>query len=172
MKQRIFCDMDGVLAEFNEGASLEELFSPGYFRYLPPLNNMVEAIRLLTNDPDVEIFVLSHVLTEQAAADKSEWLAKHLPEIKNEHQIFVPYGGIKSEHISDGILTSDVLLDDFTQNLRLWSGIAIKVLNGINFRKKTWKGHIVLGLSEPNTIATAIRAISKYEYEIRSKTGA
>ena len=172
MKQRIFCDMDGVLAVFNESASLEELFSPGYFRHLPPINNMVEALWQLSLHSDFEVFVLSHVLSEQAAIDKSEWLDEYIPEIDQEHRIFVPYGSRKSEYIPDGILITDVLLDDFTQNLRQWEGIPIKILNGINFSKKTWQGHIVSGLSQPHTIAIAIRGICQYEYEIRSNTGA
>lgn len=168
MKQRIFCDLDGVIAAFNTNASLEDLFTPGYFFKLPPMPQMVNAIKELAKDPDFDVYILSHVLSTQAASDKAAWLNQYLPELNSRH-IFVPYGSSKNDFIQGGVLYSDVLLDDFTPNLKAWDGIPIKVLNGINFTNKTWSGHMVLGLADWPIITTAIRALSSYEKRAREE---
>lgn len=164
-KQRIFVDMDGVLAIFIPGKSIEELCQPGYFKDLPPCLGMVKAIQQLLDSPVFEIYTLSHYLCPQALSDKQTWLDRHLPTLQREHRIFVPYGDSKCEYIPDGYRPDDVLLDDFSPNLRLWSshGIAIKVLNGMNWSKKTWGGHVVSALADEKIIATAIYAIATAE---------
>ena len=43
-KTRLFVDMDGTLAEWQEGTPLEEVCAPGYFAQLPPNENMAKAI--------------------------------------------------------------------------------------------------------------------------------
>lgn len=50
MKQRLFVDMDGTLAEFHPVHSMEELHAKGYFAGLPPQQNVVEAVRILNAD--------------------------------------------------------------------------------------------------------------------------
>lgn len=164
-KQRIFVDMDGVLAIFIPGKSIEELCQPGYFKDLPPCLGMVKAIQQLLDSPMFEIYTLSHYLCPQALSDKQTWLDRHLPTLQREHRIFVPYGDSKCEYIPYGYRPDDVLLDDFSPNLRLWSshGISIKVLNGLNWSKKTWRGHVISGLADEKIIATAIYAIIEAE---------
>lgn len=164
-KQRIFVDMDGVLAIFIPGKSIEELCQPGYFKDLPPCMGMVKAIQQLLDSPMFEIYTLSHYLCQQALSDKQAWMDQYLPSLQPEHRIFVPYGDSKCEYIPNGYRPDDVLLDDFSPNLRLWSshGIAIKVLNGLNWSKKTWSGHVVSALADEKLIATAIYAIATAE---------
>lgn len=169
MKQRIFVDMDGVLATFLPDASLEDLFTPGYFRYLPPMRNVVQAVNDLNRYPIFEVFILSHVLSEQAQADKDAWLDDYLPSMDKEHRIYVPYGTEKSLYIPGGIINTDVLIDDFTQNLQKWPAISIKLLNGINWSKKSWTGHVVSALADEKTIATALCAISKFEKDFLTR---
>ena len=43
-KARLFVDMDGTLAEWQEGTPLEEVCAPGYFAQLPPNENMAKAM--------------------------------------------------------------------------------------------------------------------------------
>lgn len=43
-KTRLFVDMDGTLAEWQEGTPLEEVCAPGYFAQLPPNENMAKAM--------------------------------------------------------------------------------------------------------------------------------
>lgn len=73
MKQRLFVDMDGTLAEFHPVHSMEELHAKGYFAGLPPQQNVVEAVRILNADTDVEVYILSAVLSDSKYAFSLFW---------------------------------------------------------------------------------------------------
>ncbi|MCF0150298.1 MAG: hypothetical protein HUJ80_02700, partial [Firmicutes bacterium] len=78
-KRRIFIDMDGVLCEFKEGSTMDELQTPGYFYGLLPRPAMLEALNYLLDQDAAEVFVLSSVLPaiETAAIrEKNDWLDK------------------------------------------------------------------------------------------------
>lgn len=141
---RIFIDIDGTLAHFIPCDTLEKLYEEGYFRNLPPHENVVEMTRILMSYKDVEVFVLSAYLTDSkyALKEKNEWLDKYLPELDAEHRIFMPCGEDKSKYIPGGVRPTDVLFDDYTKNLKEWAvrARAVKLLNGINYSNRTWKG--------------------------------
>jgi 5'(3')-deoxyribonucleotidase len=143
MMQRLFVDMDGTLAVFQPVDKLETLYEQGYFFDLKPNSNVVNAIRDIASRHQVEVFILSSVLSdsEYALDEKNAWLDKYLPEITRDHRIFPPCGQDKKDYIPDGIRRSDYLLDDYTANLILWQPPArgIKLLNGINHSSGTWK---------------------------------
>lgn len=143
--RRLFVDMDGVLAKWNNNLSSEdELFEKGYYRDLEPVENVVKTIKELHNmSNECEVFILSKYLEESefAYSEKKEWLAKYLPEINDEHIILVPYSSDKSKYIPGGIQHSDFLLDDYTKNLidfKENGGQGIKLKNGINGTKGSW----------------------------------
>ncbi|MBD8914738.1 MAG: hypothetical protein EGR77_01830 [Pseudobutyrivibrio sp.] len=142
-KPRLFVDMDGTLAVFNRIDKLETLYERGYFADLTPQANVVEAVRILQARSEVEVFVLSAVLTDSkyAQAEKNEWLNLYLPEIDESHRIFVPCGEDKTRYVPERISEDDVLLDDYTVNLNAWEPPAkgLKLLNGINGTKGTWQ---------------------------------
>ncbi|MBE5968822.1 MAG: hypothetical protein E7242_01165 [Lachnospiraceae bacterium] len=143
MGKRLFVDMDGTLAEFKPTSKLEDLYEKGYFLNLQPLPNVIDTIKKIKEEnPDIEVFILSAVLTDSkyALQEKNEWLDKYIPEIDDEHRIFPPCGEDKSKYIEGGVTMDDYLLDDYTFNLNSWDppGHGIKLLNGINFTKKTW----------------------------------
>ena len=142
-KPRLFVDMDGTLAVFNQIDKLETLYERGYFADLTPQVNVVEAVRMLQARDEVEVFVLSAVLTDSkyAQIEKNEWLNFYLPEIDESHRIFVPCGEDKTRYVPEKILEDDVLLDDYTVNLNAWEPPAkgLKLLNGINGTKGTWQ---------------------------------
>ena len=163
MKQRIFFDMDGTIVVFKQGKTLEEISEPGYFKKLPPVTNVLTAAKMIAMDNALEVFVLSHYMTECAKADKNEWLDRFIPEINDDHRIFVPYGMEKSDMIPKPKMSNDILIDDLSLNLHRWKGVGIKVLNGINGTKKTWKGYTVYSNSNPNIIATTIKALAEVE---------
>ena len=177
MAKRLFVDMDGTLAEWRTldlhldteeesnpllvAKKLEEiLLTPGYYYALKPMQNMLDAVSgICLREPDIEVFILSCYLEAKGEAsplqDKNNWLHQYLPEVRMDHRIFVPDGFQKSEFVLGGIGEEDYLLDDYTKNLHEWEqagGKGIKVLNGINSTKGTWKGLRVNALKPPEEI--------------------
>ena len=62
--QRLFVDMDGTLAVFHPVDTLEKLYEKNYFLNLLPQTNVIDGIRfIIENYPEVEVFVLSAVLS-------------------------------------------------------------------------------------------------------------
>ena len=146
LRRRIFIDMDGTLAVWKPCKQIEDLYQPGYFAELAPQMTVVEATRMLVKNyrKDVEIFILSAVLEDNASAipDKNRWLDRYLPEIDTGHRIFASGNVPKYMAVPYGIRADDTLLDDYTTNLLVWDQYAkgIKLLNGMNHSKKTWQG--------------------------------
>lgn len=157
--KRLFVDMDGTLAKFSF-VSNAKLHEKGYFINLEPMKNVVAAVKeIIKNDNGIEVFTMSAVLTdsEYAIPEKNAWLDRYLPEIDTAHRIFVPCGENKKHYIPDGMKDQDYLLDDFTENLIAWlPNKGIKVLNGINHTKGTWKGSKVSSEEEPLRLAEEI----------------
>lgn len=147
---RLFVDMDGTLAKWNEVQYEEQLLEKGYYRNLPPNQKVVDEVNSIIAK-GYDVYVLSCVLPESQYAknEKVEWLKEYLPQLKTEKQIFVPYGRNKAEYLKENyspITNQDYLLDDYTKNLIEWKeygGIGIKYFNGINHTHATWKGVIV-----------------------------
>lgn len=159
---RLFVDMDGVLAEYRQTCVLEDLYEEGYFYNLRPQEQIVEAIKAVRQDPRIEVFILSSVLTDSpyALVEKKAWLSKYLPEIDADHQVFPPCGKEKWKYVPGGIRSSDCLLDDYTKNLVEWEpqGNGIKLLNGINHSHETWKGAMVSINSPANELINDIKS--------------
>lgn len=157
--RRVFIDMDGTIAEWKKDASIEEVTTPGYFKALTPLWNMINAIKIAKEKcPDVEFLILSSLFPEHRyEEEKDYWLDTFCRNLfDKDHRIYVTYGNSKS---SIGVEEDDILLDDFTKNLLDWSGIGIKVLNGINNTNKTWTGYMVDINQDPEIIANTIIGI-------------
>lgn len=159
-KRRLFVDMDGTLAVFHPVDTLETLYEPGYFSGLEPQGNVLDAVRLLLDNDDLEVYVLSAVLSDSkyAQTEKNEWLDRYLPEIDQEHRIFLPCGADKKDYVPSGIDPEDVLLDDYTVNLMEWDppSHAIKLLNGINGTHGTWQSDRVSIERSARSLALAI----------------
>lgn len=147
MKRRIFVDMDGTLAKWNNVDMPDVLYEKGYFENLEANNNLVQEVRNLIKEGE-DIYILSSFLNDSkyALEEKQNWLDKYLPEINYSRRIFVEYGNKKSKSIQNGITFSDFLIDDYTKNLLDWKeagGTGIKFLNGINHTKGTWQGFLL-----------------------------
>ena len=145
---RLFVDMDGTLAKWNNVA-FEQLYEEGYYRNLEPNKRLLNDIKYLLQKGAYDIYVLSAYLTDSkyALQEKKEWLKEHLPELPEEKQLFVPFGESKAAFFDKNNLTpitaTDILLDDYTKNLlewKEWGGTGVKCLNGINHTNKTWQG--------------------------------
>ena len=136
--------MDGTAAEFHIVDTIETLYEKNYFLNLKPQQNVVDAIRYIQkNNPEIEVYVLSSVLTDSkyALEEKNAWIDKYLPEIMPSHRIFPPCGENKRDYIQGGVTETDYLLDDYSVNLNSWEPPAkgIKIMNGINGTKGTWQ---------------------------------
>ena len=158
MGKRIFVDMDGTLAKWNN-VSLEKLYMKNYFKDLEPNLKILFNIKNRIAEGQ-DVYILSSFLDDSkyALEEKMQWLDLYLPEIKNNKRIFVKYGDNKSDYIPNGINQNDYLIDDYTKNLLDWDiagGTGIKYLNGINHTNKTWKGLML----EDNNLENSLDAI-------------
>lgn len=172
MKKRLFCDMDGVLAEWKD-MPLEKLCEEGYFANLPTNPNMVSAIMQMyasRHEYNIELFILSAVFEDVQIKDKNLWLDKFVPFIDAEHRLFVPCEGTKAESDAlqsiGGVGPNDYLLDDYTKNIQEWKasgGRSIKVFNGVNGRSSKFCGDYTCTWLAPSQI---IRDILKVMEEM------
>lgn len=158
----VYIDMDGTIAKWNVGKTMEEISEAGYFYSLDPMEMMVEVVKSLLRNVeklDVKLVFLSSVINEQAAKDKLSWLKRHFEGYNNWEAIFVPYGISKYEYAK--ATKDDVLIDDNTDMLLKWGGVGIKVYNGINNTKHRWKGYILNADSEKEIIYNTLTGIIK-----------
>lgn len=159
--KRVYFDLDGTLAEWKAAATMQELQRKDYFFCLQP-TNLVPFANRLAKHPDIEVMTLSQYLPDTyALEDKNRWCDIHVPNIDQEHRIFVPCGIGKPEYIQKALRCSlsedDILIDDYSKNLTEWSaagGTAIKWLNGINGNGGTFQGFRVMWVPDLEQIIT------------------
>ena len=156
--------MDGTIAEWRKlnlelktqeesdpnavAKKLHQLLTTnGYYRTLGVYEGLVTAIKHLIESDEYDVYIASCHLEDtkdcSPITEKNEWLDEVLPEIGKSHRIFIPNGEDKTKYVPGGLSPMDFLLDDYTKNLNDWEnagGTGIKVLNGINSTKGTWKG--------------------------------
>ena len=169
MKQRIFFDMDGVMAEFSLNSTIEEVASKGYFSSRIPIQGTIRAMEWLVKNTKLEVFVLTSVFNDDhSRAEKLAWLRKHAPFLTEDHVIFSVYGKqSKSEAIGE-LFPTDILVDDHTPNLkgnRGWHGVGVKFLNGINNRGASggYDGYYVSVQTQPEKMAKQLAGIAMAE---------
>lgn len=164
MKPHIYFDMDGVLAKYEESAysGPTPLFSQRgkhYFRHLQADPVAVDAfVKLYTMDeygPE-NVTVVSSIIGEGSLFlehyhDKLAWLDEHVYSNmrskrapKNYERLrLLPCLGSKADTVafrhwngrSTGLMRSDILIDDYNENLVEWrdrGGLAIKYQNAVN----------------------------------------
>lgn len=172
--KRLFVDMDGTLAKWEDVPYFERLLEKGYFLERPPIQSVIDAIHTLYEQhPDIEICILSACLKESpyAEAEKNAWLDKYLPEIDADHRYFPAFGEDKTSAIEGGIHENDFLLDDYSQNLFLFDPPAtgIKLLNGINHTHESWEKNALSFEKSGQELADDMFAIMDYKIQIRDK---
>lgn len=205
-KPRLFVDMDGTLAEWrnisiNVSINCEEdkfkvvdminniLYQNGYYASLKPHTNVVDAIKKIIQDNEIEVFVCSCVLpdkkqfdntTVSPVAQKNAWLDKYLPEIDTQHRIFVPDGEDKKKYIPGGIRPTDFLFDDYTEKLKLFCTKdnqqsltipknGIKLLNNVNSKHGSWGGSCINYLNTAEVIKHSLKQIILENIRVRDE---
>lgn len=120
-KQPIYCDMDGVLVNFNGAKDAVKRFKTeqGFFKKLKPFKKNVKAIKKLLADGKRQVYIISASPHKEADGDKIARLKKYLPTLSEDNIILVRLGDNKMEHMKtpDGLL-----FDDYTRNIIQWEG--------------------------------------------------
>jgi hypothetical protein len=167
---RVFFDMDGTLAEWKAAKEPEDLYEKDYFLSLKPYQSVVEAAWKLYESGETEVFILSAVLADSryAIPEKNAWLGEYLPWVDIDHRLYVEGSVPKRLRVPGGVRMTDVLVDDYTKNLKEWPvfgdakfGRAVKLLNGINGTNGTWTGISVSRFFTPKSIADVILKVGR-----------
>ena len=155
---RMFFDMDGVLAHFNNQIESEEvLYQQGYFKNLQPQTSVLEAVNMMINCYPEQCYILTAAVeSPYAIPEKKEWLSTYVTSnLIEDHILFTKCGEPKSLYIEKGVRSYDILVDDYTKNLVSFvsdGGNGIKVVNGINDTNKSWKGKRIFYEDKPAKI--------------------
>lgn len=118
MKRVIYCDMDGVVADFNREPNAVARFKveKGFFANLQPIEVNVQAVAELAREN--EVYILTASPNVRADQDKKKWLKKYMPFIKKTNIIICRNGERKVDFMVSEV---GILLDDYGVNLEEWA---------------------------------------------------
>lgn len=139
---KIYIDMDGVLADFDAEPNAVERFATekGFFQRLKP-TKFVKPINKLLKKNNENIYILSASPHLWADIDKMFWLYEHMPYLKLDNVIFVRSGKEKAQYAK-----GNMLIDDYSANLLEWErlgGYGVKCINGYNGKGIQWTKEVL-----------------------------
>lgn len=146
-KLTLFWDMDGTVAKWNPMATVEDLFSEGYFLNREAEEDLCNIAELFSKKFESYILTACMAGSDYLIPEKKLWIERFIPGL-SKRILFVPCGVSKSQFVSDvfhrDLSNMDMLIDDHSPNLLQWQddgGTGIKWCNAINNSKKsTYKG--------------------------------
>lgn len=110
---KIYVDMDGVIADFDVGNASE------YDKKRPLLTN-IEALREVSKNKNVEMFILSITRMTIGREEKNRWLDKYVEFIKVENRFIIS----REEH---NFMPSKTLKKKFIKNIKRDESIIIVI---------------------------------------------
>ena len=110
---KIYVDMDGVIADFDDGNASE------YDKKRPLLTN-IEALREVSKNKNVEMFILSITRMTIGREEKNRWLDKYVEFIKVENRFIIS----REEH---NFMPSKTLKKKFIKNIKRDESIIIVI---------------------------------------------
>lgn len=114
MVQRLFFDLDGVLADYKKGlAKNQRPDQPLFFRNLEPVEGAIEAVKRLAERFDVYILTRGPWDHPIAWGEKVEWVEQWLGE-PFKHRVII------CSH--KWVVNGDYLVDDKLENQQLFEG--------------------------------------------------
>lgn len=89
-KIMIFVDMDGVIADyrFGEGISIR-LNKKGTYLNKRPITTTINSLKILSQQENIELSVISSCLFKDQVKEKDIWLDKYADFLKKENRIYV-----------------------------------------------------------------------------------
>ena len=112
-KIKIYVDMDGVIADYDVGKASE------YDKKRPLLTN-IEALREVSKNKNVEMFILSITRMTIGREEKNRWLDKYVEFIKVENRFIIS----REEH---NFMPSKTLKKRFVKNIKRDESVIIVI---------------------------------------------
>lgn len=110
---KIYVDMDGVIADYDVGNASE------YDKKRPLLTN-IEALREVSKNKNVEMFILSITRMTIGREEKNRWLDKYVEFIKVENRFIIS----REEH---NFMPSKTLKKKFIKNIKRDESVIIVI---------------------------------------------